>query len=226
MQPVKETEKAHNTLELPKGYDVVLKLDLQKNKKIALLVNGIAALIAVLLVGLGCFWVPITTLFQFDDGMKMYFLRFGILLVGIILYTILHELIHGIFMKQFSRTKVTYGFTGLYAYAGSEAYFNKSSYLIIALAPVVVWGLVLLCLNLFLNYSWFWVVFTIKICNLSGAAGDLYVTYRFSKMPADILVRDTGVAMTVYAPVHLDKEAVCQGTDSDKKVLSQNQGHK
>ena len=31
-----------------------------------------------------------------------------------------------------------------------------------------------------------------------GAAGDLYVTAKLSKMSADILIQDSGVSMTVY----------------------------
>ena len=45
---------------------------------------------------------------------------------------------------------------------------------------------------------WFWVPYFIQVANLSGAAGDLYVTARFRKLQDTILVNDTGVAMTVY----------------------------
>ena len=86
----------------------------------------------------------------------------------------------------------------MYAYAGSNCYFNKKHYIIIALAPIVIWGIVLLVLNLVFKETWFWVIYFIQIFNLSGAAGDLYVTYRFSKLPKDILIKDIGVNMTIY----------------------------
>lgn len=54
-------------------------------------------------------------------------------------------------------------------------------------------------INVLVPYEWFWVVYLIQLINLSGAAGDLFVTVRFSKMPKDILVRDYGVGMTVYS---------------------------
>lgn len=44
----------------------------------------------------------------------------------------------------------------------------------------------------------FWVVYFIQITNISGAAGDLYITFRFRKLPNDILINDTGVEMRVY----------------------------
>jgi hypothetical protein len=106
--------------------------------------------------------------------------------------------VHGITMKLFGTKKVKYGFTGLYAFAGSDDYYDKMSYITIALAPIVFWGIVLLILNLTLGSEWFWVVYIIQIINVSGAAGDMYVTYRMTKLPQDVLVRDTGVAMTVY----------------------------
>ena len=102
-------------------------------------------------------------------------------------------------MKIFGTKKVKYGFTGMYAYAGSDDYYDKKSYIIIALAPIVVWGIVLAIINVLVPYEWFWVVYLIQLINLSGAAGDLFVTVRFSKMPKDILVRDYGVGMTVYS---------------------------
>ncbi|MCI2113311.1 MAG: DUF3267 domain-containing protein [Ruminococcus sp.] len=95
--------------------------------------------------------------------------------------------------------KVKYGFTGLYAFAGCEEYFSKKPYIVIALAPIVVWGVVLAAVCCFVPESWFWVVYFIQIMNLSGAAGDLYVTCKFSKFPKDILIKDTGLEMKVYS---------------------------
>ena len=42
-------------------------------------------------------------------------------------------------------------------------------------------------------------MYFIQITNISGGAGDLYVTFKFSRMPSDILVQDSGVGMTVYS---------------------------
>jgi hypothetical protein len=67
----------------------------------------------------------------------------------------------------------------------------------------VLWGIVLAIVNPFVPTEWFWVVYLIQIANISGAAGDLYVTLKFSRLPGDILVRDYGVGMTVYS-----KEAI------------------
>ena len=185
--------------ELPSGYREVDSIDLQKNKKLSLLVNGVALLIVLLMVIPMHFVVPMTTLFDMSQGYGAYFLRFGVLMAAIVVYMVLHELVHGITMKMCGTKKIKYGFTGVYAFAGSNDYYDKRSYIVIALAPIVVWGVVLLVLNLLVPVQWFWIVYWVQVSNISGAAGDLYVTYRFSRLPQDILVQDYGVGMTVYS---------------------------
>lgn len=184
---------------LPEGYEEIYVVDLQKDKKIALLINGIAIVIAVLMIVPACFYVPVTSLFDMSEGIGEYFLRFGVLMGAMVLYMVLHELVHGITMKLCGTKKVKYGFTGMYAFAGSDDYYDRSGYITIALAPVILWGVVLVVINCFVPTEWFWVVYFVQISNLSGAAGDLFVTVRFSRMPADILVKDSGVAMRVFS---------------------------
>ena len=180
-------------IDLPKGYKEIEHIDLQKDKKLAFLVNAIGVVIMVVTFFIGHFFVSFLELYKMEGV-----LPWIAIFVGTILYMVLHELVHGIFMWHYSKQKPFYGFTGMYAYAGSKCYFNKKSYIIIALAPIVVWGIVLLILNLIFQETWFWVIYFIQICNLSGAAGDLYVSYRFSKLPEDILINDVGVSMTIY----------------------------
>ncbi|MBQ7108296.1 MAG: DUF3267 domain-containing protein [Clostridia bacterium] len=184
---------------LPNGYNEIYAVDLQKNKKVALFVNMLAIIIAVLLTVPMCFVVPIFNLFSMESGMQNYIIRFAVLMVLIILYMLLHELVHGIAMKICGTKKVKYGFTGLYAFAGSTDYYDKTAYIFIALAPVVLWGIVLAVVNLFVSDEWFWVVYIIQISNLSGAAGDLFVTVKFSRLPSDILIQDYGVGMKVFS---------------------------
>ncbi len=184
---------------LPDGYKEIFKVNLQKDKKIAVSINVFAMTIAVVLAVPMHFYVPVTSLFNMDDGLGAYTLRFVCMMVSLVAYMILHELIHGITMKFFGTKKVKYGFTGLYAFAGSDDYYNKKSYITIALAPIVVLGATLAIINILVPKEWFWVVYFIQLTNISGAVGDMYVTAKFSKMPKDILVQDSGVGMTVYS---------------------------
>lgn len=188
----------NNRTMLPADYCSVFTIDLQKNKKLAILINILCLLIAVLMLLPAAVLVPLSTLLDIMD-MSLYLLRFGVMLGGIIAYIVLHELVHGLVMRTFSGVRPHYGFTGLYAYTGSAAYFSKKEYVTIALAPIVLWGLVLTVILFLVPVVWFWPVYIIQVVNISGAAGDLYVTVRFARLPADILVKDTGVSMTVYS---------------------------
>ena len=185
--------------QLPENFQQIYSVDLQKDIKAALLVNAIAILIAAVMAVPMHFVVPITTLFDMSAGMGAYMIRFIALLVLMVVYMVLHELVHGVAMKYCGTKKVKYGFTGMYAFAGSDDYYDKSAYIFIALAPVVLWGAVLAVINPFVPQAWFWVVYALQIANISGAAGDLFVTLKFSRMPKDILVKDDGVGMKVYS---------------------------
>ena len=165
----------------------------------SLLVNLLAVIIAVLLLVPMHFLVPISSLFVMDKGLGSYVIRFIALIVLMIAYMLLYEITHGIAMKICGTKKVKYGFTGLYAFAGSNDYYDKKAYIFIALAPVVLWGLVIAIINPFVPLEWFWVVYFLQIINISGAAGDLFVTIKFSGFPKDILIRDYGVSMTVFS---------------------------
>lgn len=184
---------------LSEEYSEFYSIDLQKNKKMLLIVNLLAVVIAVLMLVPMLFLVPISSLFSINDGLVSYMIRFISLIVLMVAYMVLHELTHGVAMKICGTKKVKYGFAGLYAFAGSNDYYDKKSYIFIALAPVVLWGFVIAIINPFVSIEWFWIVYILQIINLSGAAGDLFVIIKFSGFPKDILIRDYGVAMTVYS---------------------------
>ena len=186
---------------LPEGYQEIFTIDLQKDKKTALKVNLLAVLIGVCLAVPMHFLVPISTAFGMRGGLLAYSIRFVALLLLLTLYIVLHELVHGVAMKLCGTKKVRYGFTGLYAFAASDDFYGKKAYIFIALAPIVLWGIVLAVVNLLVPVEWFWVIYFVQITNLSGAAGDLFVTIRFSRLPKDILVQDYGVGMKVFSRI-------------------------
>ena len=175
---------------LPDDYREIYSIDLQKDKKMSVIVNGLAIVIAALLAIPMNFVVPFYTMFNLENGTKDMLIKYGVLIALMIIYMILHEIVHGIAMRICGTKKVKYGFTGLYAFAGSKDFYDIKSYIFIALAPVVLWGVILGVVNLFVPIGWFWVVYLIQIVNLSGAAGDLFVTIKFSRLPKDILVQD------------------------------------
>lgn len=183
--------------QLPEGYGLLYGIDLQKDKRLALLVNLLSLGIAVLLTVPAAILVPLSTLFRNGEG-DLSIGKVAVTMVLTVLYVVLHELVHGVAMKLCGTKRVKYGFTGMYAYAGSDDYYAKGAYLFIALAPVVLWGVVLAIAAPLVSRDWFWVVYFVQIMNLSGAAGDFYVTAKFSRLTGDVLIRDYGVGMQIY----------------------------
>lgn len=188
-----------NTFSLPEGFQHAFTLDLQKNKKQALLVNGLALLIGVLL-WLVSFPLMVSSLTASWRTGGMWFLQLMVFSISILAYLPLHELVHGLFIRRYSGKRAHYGLTWLYAYAGSKAFFCKQDYFIIALSPVVFWGVVFALLAFVLPLPWFWVAYGLEIVNLSGAAGDLYVIGRLCRLPSSLLVQDSGLSMDIYLP--------------------------
>jgi len=184
--------------DLPDGYREILQINLQKDKATALKINLGGGLVMAAILILGHLIAPITGFFD-AEPVSDYFIRLGVLMLGYLAYIVLHELTHAAVMKAVGGRSVVFGFTGLYAFAGScEDYFDKISYRCIALAPLVLWGIVFGILSAVVPADWFWIVWFLQAGNIGGAAGDVYVTARLWKSPPSILVKDTGVDMTVF----------------------------
>ena len=186
--------------ELPEGYEKIREVNLQQDKKTALLVNLGAVAIAVVMVIAGGIFVPLSFEISAYD-LTLFLLRVLLIVAAMVVYVVAHELIHGVFIKKYSGKKAKYGFQGLYAFAGSDAYFNKKNYIVIALAPVVVFGVIFLLLNIFLPKNLFWPVYLLQIVNCSGAAGDIYITFLMNRLPDDTLTGDAGISMEMFSKI-------------------------
>lgn len=182
---------------LPENYKEVYKLDLKNNKE-SVIVNVISLLTALVMIFVMNFFVPINTLFDNGGNSSGFITKVIIIIVSLFAYIVLHEAVHGITMKFFGAKNVKFGFKGLYAFAGSADYFSKRAYIVIALAPVVLWLVVLGVINAFVPINYFWVVYAVQIINVSGASGDLYVAVKFAKLNKFALIQDTGTEMIVF----------------------------
>lgn len=183
---------------LPEGYREIMSVDLKTDKKLAFTINGLSASF-MLVMALIAIRPLFSSLMEMKPGTGSYLLRLAVLLVSMFAYIVLHEAVHGIAMKLCGTKKVKFGVTLMYAFAGSDDYYDKKSYLFIALAPLLFWGIVLFAVTLLVPSEWFWIAYFIQIFNFAGAAGDIYVAVRFAALPQDILIRDWGVSMKVYS---------------------------
>lgn len=187
--------------EVPGGYVEFSEVDVRKNKKLSIVLNVTAIIVSFIMLYLGLKFFGLEDGFRTVRSIRQLVFEYGILFALSSVYIVLHELTHGLFIRIFSGRRPTYGFTGIYACAGSSFCFDKVRYSVIALAPAVVWGIVFGVISLLMPPEYFWLVYMLQIVNISGAVGDYYVVLKMTAYPAGTIVRDTGTAFKAYAPV-------------------------
>lgn len=185
-----------NYTELPEGFRLFKSVDFTE-KKLAGAINLVAVAIMVVMffIGKSIHWHGIT------EELLPFLLRCLLAFFLIVLYIFCHEGIHGLFIRLLSGTSPYYGFTGMFAYAGCNSFLDKRSYIIIALAPVILLGIALGIVTHLVPHSFFWVIFVVQIQNISGAAGDYYIVWLMLTLPDDVLVKDSGAVMNIYSAV-------------------------
>ena len=180
------------------GYKECTKIDLVKNKKEALLVNIYGIIIMVVMA----VFIPLLIMggiieFNLETTFPLFFI---VLLISLILYIPLHEIVHGIVLKNYTDEKLSFGWKLVYAYCGSkEAVVDRKEYYAVALAPLLVFSVVfisLMVLNPSLSFAWY----VMEIMNVSGSVGDIYVSIKLRKEKSrDILITDSGTDMSFWS---------------------------
>lgn len=128
---------------LPRGYRLKEKMDLAGNRRQMRAVMWLSVGLFVAAMAVGLLIAPLSSLVRRDAGIGNLAIKLAVLAGGIIVYIVGHEAVHGVCMWSLSRVKPRFGVTLMYAYAGSEVYFAKYAYVLIALMPAVVWTAVL-----------------------------------------------------------------------------------
>lgn len=190
-----------NYRELPEGYRFAGTMDFTRNRKQVVAMLKLAVALVVIPLVLGVLWhitrLRPTPAPRFSQTWYVWPAMLGML----VLYIPLHELTHGAVMYALSGVRPSFGIRLPYAYCGSTAWFDRISHNVTALAPVVVWGIVLQILIAVLPREWFWPLWITQISNLSGSAGDIYCVWRLSRMKGDLLIRDDGTRMRIMRKI-------------------------
>lgn len=127
-----------------------------------------------------------------------------LLVVGFIAYIVLHELVHGVVYKAFTKRKLTFGVTMTCAYCGvPDVFVYRTASLCALLAPFVIFSIAFIVPMFFLqNTVWFLLLAALFAMHFGGCVGDLYITvlYVFKFRDGKTLMRDTGPVQTFYLP--------------------------
>ena len=191
---------------LPAGYDLYETLDMASDRAVFKRISWCSLIIAVVMIVLG--HLAVSPGLMLDGGGLHVLLAAGLTVVGMVVYVFAHEWVHGVFIRIFTGEPAKFGFkagSGM-AYAKSSWFFSRPAYIAVALAPVLVWGVVLGVLMGDVPAEYFWCLYAIQIFNISGAVGDLYVTWLVLRMPRGVIIYDEGVSMKFFAPVRFEEE--------------------
>ena len=181
--------------QLPEGYVEDYVID-AKNVKFGIVFNVIAIAVAIIIVALA---VLIRNISFSDIDLIILLSSFVVLFV----YIVLHELVHGLFYKIFTKRKLTFGITWSAAFCGvPELYVKKTPMLVTILAPFVVFSAILIPLMIFIESPTIYVSLAIILgSHLGGCSGDLYgagiMLFKYSRHP-ELLCNDTGPKQSFY----------------------------
>ena len=191
--------------ELPENYKQVFYMN-AGDKKTGLIFN-VCALLTMLVI---CAVILLTANYENISVFKeniWHFLGFYVLLLaGIVVYTILHELTHGIAYKSLTGEKLTYGLKWSCAFCGVPTiYVNRKTALIALAAPFTVFCIIFLPLTIFFGItgSLAYILFGVWLAvHVGGCAGDLYMMYilLFKYKDNRLLMKDTGPEQFLYLP--------------------------
>lgn len=179
----------------PAGYELVHVVDLKNNHSLFNILSFLGSLIFIVSIGMGLLFFPEGDLHTINLGLLLS------IFLGLGLYVILHETIHVVMMKVFSKEKITVGFNWRHAFAGmKQGYFTRTQYAMIALAPSIILGGLLLAAILYFyqDVAAYTFVLFIVSQNFAGSTGDFYVVYVLSQLKENILINDDGLTMSYF----------------------------
>lgn len=184
--------------ELPAGYREVYAID-AANKKTGVLLNLAAVPIMLLAAVPLVLWIRPTGFMENYSVLRLLWAG-GVLIV----YIVLHELVHGAAYKLLTRRRLTFGILLSAAYCGvPDIYVYRRASLLSLLAPFTVFTVVFGVLTALLPDPWDQTYMAVILAiHIGACAGDLYDTalYLFRFRDPRTLMRDTGPRQTFYLP--------------------------
>lgn len=116
-----------------------------------------------------------------------------IFLVAMILWMVLHEIIHSIGYQAMGakRENIVFGAAlekGVF-YCKCKEYIDKKCIMVSLLSPLITIGIITYILGFIINSSW---LIILSIINISGAAGDIMMFNFFRKQNNDIEFKEMG----------------------------------
>ena len=188
------TTQQRDTAELPATYVQHSSVDFKKDRKIAIIIQAIFLVVAVLAVAIALLvelplasaWHPVITL--------------TVTVLAGLVYMAAHEATHGVTLRLLTGAQPTYRVRFPFLTTSSSFYLTRRSLVITALAPCVVWGVVLLIAMFLVPVDARLTVYILLAMNFAGSGGDYVETTLALRAPREALVQDQGHRFIIFRP--------------------------
>ena len=188
---------------LPDNAKLVYSLDLLKNKRAFWLLQIPAALgffIFGFLFLLWTTWLRPNLLQTLSAGVEIKLLDLLALVISLVVFLVLHELIHGAFFWIYSRSRPKFGLRSGYAFAAAPGwYFPRRQYLMIAFAPFVLLSILGMILLVVVPVGMLPAILFGVVTNAAGAVGDIWIVLKIIRERRNIVIEDLGDGFHFYA---------------------------
>lgn len=193
---------------IPQDYVLVKHVDAKQDQKIILaytLLSFVPFLIILpilIIIAKYCNSYDISSVIQEPFGIIALLVTCFVLLI----YIVLHELVHGITYKILTGAKLTFGLTLTVAFCGvPEIYVRKKASIAALVMPFIVFSIIFIGLTIglwFVSPLYGILAGSVFAIHVGGCVGDLHWTlmYLIKYKHCNTLMRDTGPAQMLYIP--------------------------
>ena len=190
--------------ELPSGY-VQAKHINAKDKKFGIIFNLVALAVLILVMAIAALPLKNTDI-HIDFASLEFLIAWCVFFTVMLLYVVLHEIVHGIAYKSLTGEKLTFGVSWSCAFCGvPNIYTYRRTALIALVAPLTLFSAIMLPLTAWLYFvNPIYYLFSALLfgIHLGGCSGDIYCTllFLFKFKDKKTLMRDTGPEQYFYIP--------------------------
>lgn len=184
-----------NVRELPAGYVRKGSIDPGRGR-LAVAVQTIAGAIVATMVG-------VAVLADFPpSGSWGTGTTIAAIIAACVAYAALHELTHGVVLRLLTGVRPSYTVRLPYVATGCDAYLKRSTVVAVALAPALVWGVVLVVLLLVMPDDVLLITYVVAGLNFAGSVSDYAQAWEAWRHPPMARFRDVGEATAVFLPAN------------------------
>lgn len=197
---------------LPATSEKVWEINFEQDKKMFFRFNLITVPMIIFSAAFILFLIPHARYVFFNiDSFPEILLILISLLVSFAITLFLHEGVHALVYKLFTKNKVEFGFefARISAYSSCpDTFFSRNAFILNSIAPFLLLNILFFILTALTHGIICFLFMFMFICNFSSCTIDLYYAIRLMRFSKNALISETRAGITVYDRV-LQPEVSC-----------------